>query len=82
MKKDNAAIRKILDSIFVGGSKPTDPDRLVSILKDEIKGKHDNRENDMDDWQLNGIGPFRLKWNILDRIPLIKCPTLWLRGGG
>jgi pimeloyl-ACP methyl ester carboxylesterase len=34
----------------------------------------------MDDWQLSGIGPFKVKWNILDRIPLIQCPTLWLRG--
>ena len=34
----------------------------------------------MDDWQLTGIGPFRIKWNLLDRIPLIQCPTLWLRG--
>jgi len=21
-----------------------------------------------------------LRWNLLDRIPLIQCPTLWLRG--
>lgn len=80
IKMDNAALRKLLGSIYVGGSKPRDPDRLVSILKDEIKGKYDHGENDMDDWQLNAIGPFRLKWNLLDNIPLLKCPTLWLRG--
>jgi pimeloyl-ACP methyl ester carboxylesterase len=80
IKKDHAAIRKLLESIYVGGSKPTDPDRLTSILEDEIKGKYQYRENDMDDWQLSCIGPFRLKWNLLDRIPLIKCQTLWLRG--
>ena len=80
MKKDNVGIRKILESIYVGGSKPIDPDRLILILKDEVKGKYDHGEKDMDDWQLNCIGPFRLKWNLLDRIPLIKCPTLWLRG--
>ncbi len=34
----------------------------------------------MDDWQVSGIGPFKVKWDLLDRIPLIKCPTLWLRG--
>lgn len=80
IKKDHAAMRKLLESIYVGGSKPTDPDRLTSILEDEIKGKYQYGENDMDDWQLSCIGPFRLKWTLLDRLPLIKCPTLWLRG--
>lgn len=63
-----------------GGAKPTDPERLISILEDEIKGKYKYGENDMDDWQLNGIGPFKLIWDLLDRIPLLKCPTLWIRG--
>lgn len=80
VKADDAAIRKTLESIFVDGTKPTNPDRLMRILKDEIRGKYTCGENDMDDWQLSCIGPFRLKWNLLDRIPLIKCPTLWLRG--
>ena len=81
VKKDRAAVQKLLYTIYVGGSTPTDPDRLVSILMDEIKGKYDCRENDMDDWQLDGvIGPFRLYWNLLDQIPKICCPTLWLRG--
>jgi len=71
---------RLLKSIFVGGSTPTDPERLVAILKQEIKGKHEHAERDLDDWQLDSIGPFRLKWNLLDRIHLIKCPTLWLRG--
>ena len=80
MKKDDKDLRKAFNSIYVGGSKPTDPERLIQILKDEIKGKYDNRENDLDDWQIDCIGPFQLKWNLLDKIPLIKCPTLWLRG--
>jgi pimeloyl-ACP methyl ester carboxylesterase len=80
MKKDHKAMEKTLQSIYVGGSKPTDPDRLVAILEDEVKGKYTYGENDMDDWQLSGIGPFKVKWNLLDRIPWIKCPTLWLRG--
>lgn len=80
-KKDRAAARALLNTICVGGSKPTDPDRLVSILMEEILGKFDCRENDMDDWQLGDvIGPFRLRWNLLDRIPHLACPTLWLRG--
>ncbi|MEL7661110.1 alpha/beta hydrolase [Acetobacterium wieringae] len=80
LKKDHAAMKELLESIYVGGSKPTDPDRLTSILEDEIKGKYNYGENDMDDWQLSCIGPFHLKWTLLDRLPLIKCPTLWLRG--
>lgn len=80
VKKDHTFMIKTLESIYVGGSKPTDPDRLALILKDEAKGKYMHKENDMDDWQVHCIGPFRLKWNLLDRIPLIKCPTLWLRG--
>lgn len=80
IKANDDAVLKILQSIYVSGSKPTNPERLVEILKDEIKGKFDSGEYDMDDWQLSGIGPLHLKWNLLDRIPLIKCPTLWLRG--
>lgn len=79
-RMDDPSIKKLLESIYVKGTKPTDPDRLVSILRDEVQGKFQHGENDMDDWQINAIGPFRLKWNLLDRIPLIKCPTLWLRG--
>lgn len=81
VKKDHQAMGKTLASIFVGGSKPTDPDRLISILEDEVKGKYQYRENDMDDWQLSGIRPFQLKWNLLDRIPLIQCPTLYKTTG-
>ncbi|WP_278277953.1 alpha/beta fold hydrolase [Acetobacterium bakii] len=33
IKKDHAAMRKLLESIYVGGSKPTNPDRLTSILE-------------------------------------------------
>ncbi len=79
-KMDYPGMRKMLESLYVGSSKPTDPDRLVSILRDEVKSKYKYGEKDMDDWQLNSIGPFKLKWNLLDKIPLLKCPTLWLRG--
>ncbi len=80
IKKDHKAIEKLLRTIYVGGSQPIDPDRLTVILEDEIKGKFTYGENDMDDWQISGIAPFKLNWNLLDRIPLIQCPTLWLRG--
>ncbi len=79
-KMDDAGMNKTLESLYVGGSQPTDPDRLVALLQDEARGKYQYGEKDMDDWQLDSIGPFRLKWNLLDRIPLIECPTLWLRG--
>jgi pimeloyl-ACP methyl ester carboxylesterase len=80
VKKDRAANIKLLESLYVGGTKPVDPDRLATILEDEIRSKFENKENDMDDWQLSYIGPLRLKWNLLSKIPLIKCPSLWLRG--
>jgi len=80
VKQDRKATRELLESLFVGGSKPTDPDRLVSILTDEIQGKFTYGENDLDDWQISAIGHFKLKWNLLDRIPLIPCPSLWIRG--
>ena len=34
----------------------------------------------MDDWQISAIAPFRLKWNLLEQVRSIACPTLWLRG--
>lgn len=79
-RMDDAGMKKTLESLYVGGSQPTDPDRLVALLKDEARGKYECGEKDMDDWQLDSIGPFKLKWNLINRIPLIKCPTLWLRG--
>jgi pimeloyl-ACP methyl ester carboxylesterase len=80
IKRDHKAMGKTLQSIYVGGSKPTDPDRLIAILEEEVKGKYQCGENDMDDWQLSGIGPFKVKWNLLNKIPLLQCPSLWLRG--
>lgn len=73
-------MRADLDRLFVGGSTPTDPERLLPILRDEIDGKWRHRETDLDDWQRDSIGPRRLTWTLLDRLPLIACPTLWLRG--
>ena len=79
-KGSDAEIMKMLESVYVGGTKPRDPQRLLPILKDEIQGKFLNGESDMDDWQSDLIGPLRMKWNLLDRIPLLRCPSLWLRG--
>jgi pimeloyl-ACP methyl ester carboxylesterase len=79
-KQGRAATVKLLESLYVGGTKPQDPDRLIAILEEEIKSKVENGENDLDDWQLSYIGPFKLKDNLIAKIPLIKCPSLWLRG--
>lgn len=81
VKMGRPQIEKTLRSLYTGTSAPTDPERLITILQDEIRGKFECGENDMDDWQLSGIGAFRLKWDLLDTIPQIQCPTLWLRGG-
>jgi len=79
-RKDHEGMVKVLESLYVNGSKPTNPDRLASILYEEARGKYEQGEKDVDDWQIDAIGPFRLRWNLLDLIPLIQCPTLWLRG--
>lgn len=80
VKMSRPQIEKTLRSIYTGNSAPTDPERLITILQDEIRGKFECGENDMDDWQLSGIGAFKLRWNLLGTIPQIQCPTLWLRG--
>ena len=79
-KKSDAKLEKLLLTIFTKGTKPTDSARLTAILKDEIRGKFESGERDMDDWQLSAIAPFRLKWNLLEQVRSINCPTLWLRG--
>ena len=80
VKCKDAEIEKLLFTIFTKGTQPTDPARLTAILKDEIRGKFECDENDMDDWQISAIAPFRLKWNLLAQVSSIVCPTLWLRG--
>lgn len=79
-RRTRAGLRRQLEALFVGGSSPTDPERLTDILADEIAGKARWREPDLDDWQRSAIGPARLRWNLLELIPRIACPTLWLRG--
>lgn len=80
MKYDDAKIEKVLRSLFSKGTAPRDPARLTAILKDEIAGKFSFGEQDMDDWQISGIGASSLKWNLLEQVQQIACPTLWLRG--
>lgn len=77
---NDAKIEKALRSIYTKGTKPRDPARLTAILKDEMQGKFANGEQDLDDFQISAIGPIRLKWNLLDQIAALRCPTLWLRG--
>ncbi len=80
VKCTDAEIEKLLLTIFTKGTRPSDPARLTAILKDEIRGKFESGEKDMDDWQISAIAPFRLKWNLLEQVRAISCPTLWLRG--
>ncbi len=80
VKYDDAKIEKVLRSIYTKGSAPKDPARLTAILKDEIRGKLTNGEQDMDDWQISAISFTHLNWNLLTQVEAIACPTLWLRG--
>lgn len=80
VKLNDDAVEKLLLQIFIKGTKPVAPERLTAILKDEIHGKFAFHEQDLDDWQISGIGPIHLKWNLLEQVRSIACPTLWLRG--
>ena len=80
IKYDDRKIEKVLRSIFTKGTEPSAPARLTTILKDEIRGKFENDEQDMDDWQISGINLTKLNWNLLSQVEAIRCPTLWLRG--
>ena len=80
VKYDDQKIEKVLRSIFTKGTEPTAPARLTAILKDEIRGKFENGEQDMDDWQISGINLTKLNWNLLSQVEAIRCPSLWLRG--
>ena len=80
IKYSDAKIEKVLRSIYTKGTVPRDPARLTAILKDEIRGKFNVGEQDMDDWQIGAINLTRLNWNLLSQVEAIRCPTLWLRG--
>jgi len=80
IKYSDAKIEKVLRSIYTKGTAPRDPARLTAILKDEIRGKFNFGEQDMDDWQIGAINLTKLNWNLLSQVEAIRCPTLWLRG--
>ena len=80
IKYSDAKIEKVLRSIYTKGTAPRDPARLIAILRDEIRGKFNFGEQDMDDWQIGAINLTRLNWNLLSQVEAIRCPTLWLRG--
>lgn len=80
MHYDDAKVEKLVRSLYTKGTAPGDLSRLAGVIKDEIRGKYNFGERDMDDWQLGAMAPFRLKWNLLKEVEQLKCPTLWLRG--
>ncbi len=80
IKYSDAKIEKVLRSIYTKGTAPRDPARLTAILRDEIRGKFNFGEQDMDDWQIGAINLTKLNWNLLSQVEAIRCPTLWLRG--
>lgn len=80
IKYSDAKIEKVLRSIYTKGTAPRNPARLTTILKDEIRGKFNFGEQDMDDWQIGAINLTKLNWNLLSQVEAIRCPTLWLRG--
>lgn len=79
-KMSSSNMRKTLIKLLHNGEKSKDFDDLLAVISEEMKRKHEFRELSMDDWQLEGIAPFRLKLNYLPQLKDLKCPVLYLRG--
>lgn len=73
-------LRKSLASVFTGGLYTPDYDDLIELLTEEARLKWKFREKPMDDWQLSGLAPFRLKMNLLPELHRLSCPSLWMHG--
>jgi pimeloyl-ACP methyl ester carboxylesterase len=73
-------MRKSLIKILETGDASRDLDELTAILCGEARKKKEFGELPMDDWQMEGLAPFRLKLNLLPELHRMACPTLWLRG--
>jgi pimeloyl-ACP methyl ester carboxylesterase len=73
-------MRKSLASLFDSRENTPGFTDLIAIIIEEARLKWKDREKSMDDWQLEGLAPFKLKINFLPELHLLACPSLWLRG--
>jgi pimeloyl-ACP methyl ester carboxylesterase len=76
----SARMRKTMASLLHEGEDSPDFEALVAVLSEEARRKWQYREKSLDDWQIGGLAPFRLKINFLPELGRLTCPTLWLRG--
>jgi len=79
-KYNNEQLRRKLAAVLQAGEYSPDFDDLVTVLYEEAQAKWKYRELAMDDWQNEGLAPFRLKINFLPELHRLTRPTLWLRG--
>jgi pimeloyl-ACP methyl ester carboxylesterase len=73
-------MKRLVCQMVEGQLDDAEMDELTEVLCEEAKLKHTNRERAMDDWQLEGLAPFRLRFNLLPELHRLSFPTLWLRG--
>ncbi len=73
-------MKKSVVSMLNDKEKSPDLDDLTEILMEEAQQKWKYNELSMDDWQMEGLAPFRLKMNFLPELHRLPFPVLWLRG--
>lgn len=73
-------MRKSMAALFHDREASSDFEVIIALITEEAKLKWKYRENPLDDWQLAGLAPFKLKVDFLPELHRITCPTLWLRG--
>lgn len=73
-------MKKLVCQMLEGHPDDAVLDELTEVLCEEAGQKHTNRERAMDDWQLEGLAPFCLRFNLLPELHRLNFPTLWLRG--
>ncbi len=73
-------LQNSLASLFHAGKDTENFDDLIAILTDEAKLKAKYKEKSLDDWQLEGLAPVKLKVNYIPELSRLTCPVLWMRG--
>lgn len=75
------AIRKSMLKHLADSDRTADFEHLVALAEAEARRKAEFGEKALDDWQNVAYGPFSMRTNFLPRLPELRVPTLWLRGG-
>lgn len=79
-KLSHEKMRKTMAKLLHDGENSPGFEDLTAILSEEAKLKWKYKEKSLDDWQSEGMAPFKLKINFLPELHRLKCPALWIRG--